>query len=178
MDKPLRLAAPCLELREEYESYYREWLESGETFVPWVTERKPEPFEEMLAWLEERGLEDKQPPGWVPDSTFWLTDGAGRVLGAANLRHRLTPGLLAAGGHVGYGIRPSERGKGYAKALLKLTLEQAAALGVERALLVCDRSNEASARVILACGGVEDEPHEEADGNVVRRFWIGLPSAR
>lgn len=45
-------------------------------------------------------------------------------MGAVNIRHSLTKHLFNAGGHIGYGIRPSERRKGYATKLLALSLEK------------------------------------------------------
>ena len=47
-----------------------------------------------------------------------------RIIGAVNIRHSLTEHLFNAGGHIGYGIRPSERRKGYATKLLALSLEK------------------------------------------------------
>ncbi|HZG86734.1 GNAT family N-acetyltransferase [Paenibacillus sp.] len=171
-DAAVVLVKPSMEYREEYLSFYTEWKASGEEMVPWVIEREPTDFESMLAFLSnhERGVE--LPDGWVPDSTLWLVDERGRVIGAVNIRHRLTEWLLRAGGHIGMGIRPSERRRGYGKAMLELALAEAKRLGIERALLVCDADNAASERTIVGCGGVRDEDFVEADGRVFKRYWI------
>ena len=63
---------------------------------------------------------------------------------AVNIRHSLTEHLFNAGGHIGYGIRPSERRKGYATKLLALSLEKAKELNITKALVVCDEVNTAS----------------------------------
>lgn len=65
-------------------------------------------------------------------------------MGAVNIRHRLNEKLLNSGGHIGYGIRPSERRKGYASVLLALTLEITRDMGLNKVLLVCDKGNVAS----------------------------------
>ena len=78
------------------------------------------------------------------------------------------------GGHIGYGIKPSARGRGLATKQLALALEKAKSLGIERALITCDRTNVASKQVILRNGGVPDTPFIETDGTVVERFWIEL----
>ena len=39
-----------------------------------------------------------------------------------NIRHYLNGYLLREGGHIGDGIRPSERRKGYAAAMIRLAL--------------------------------------------------------
>lgn len=114
------------------------------------------------------------PESWVPDSTYWLVTDNNRIVGAVNIRHSLTEHLFNAGGHIGYGIRPSERRKGYATKLLELSLEKTKKLNITRALVVCDEVNTASEKTILHNGGVRDDDFIEEDGNVVRRFWIEL----
>ncbi|WP_396129864.1 GNAT family N-acetyltransferase [Exiguobacterium mexicanum] len=75
---------------------------------------------------------------------------------------------------MGYGIKPSARGRGLATKQLELALEKAKELGIERALITCDRTNVASRQVILNNGGVADTPFMEESGKVVERFWIEL----
>ena len=77
---------------------------------------------------------------FVPHSTYWLVDDE-RIIGVSNLRHVLNQQLLIRGGHIGYGIRPSERKKGYATILLKFTLEKARQFGITKALLTCNKDN-------------------------------------
>lgn len=170
----LLLSKPTIELKEEYMSFYKEWKASGETMVPWVIEKDPTIFEGMVQFLLESEKGVNLPEGWVPDSTFWLINENKRVLGAVNIRHRLTKRLLDRGGHIGYGIRPSERQKGYATKLLALSLEKVKEFGVQKALITCDESNIGSLRTILNNGGVPDVDFIEEDGNVIKRFWIEL----
>jgi len=126
----------------------------------------------MLQWLSnnEQGL--GLPQGWVKDSTFWLINESNHVKGVVNIRHELTQFLSNAGGHIGYGIRPSERRKGYATSLLKLSLLEAKLLGIDNVLVVCDASNIGSKKTILNNGGKRDVDFVEADGNIINRYWI------
>jgi len=112
--------------------------------------------------------------GLVPDSTFFCLDIDRNIfVGAANIRHYLNEGLLATGGHIGDGIRPSERRKGYASAMLKLALEECKNLGIYRVLITCDKYNEGSRKQILNNGGVlENEVQDE--GSITQRYWIDL----
>ncbi len=46
----------------------------------------------------------------VPQTIYWLT-ADGKPVGFGKLRHYLNDSLRRYGGHIGYAIRPSERGK-------------------------------------------------------------------
>jgi predicted acetyltransferase len=166
------LTKPTMELEMEYLSYYQEWKASGESIIPWVVAKDPSDFAGMLQSLLDSEKGENLPAGWVPDSTYWLVNDEKKVLGVVNIRHRLTEKLMNEGGHIGYGIRPSERRKGYATKLLALSLEKTKELGITRVLVVCNATNTGSAKTIINNGGVEDTEYVEEDGNIIRRFWI------
>ena len=86
--------------------------------------------------------------GWVPAHTFWLVRNKTTIIGVVQIRHSLTPFLEKEGGNIGYSVRPSERGKGYATRMLAMALDEARHLGLKRVLITCDQRNVASARVI------------------------------
>ena len=174
MGEQLYLTKPSVNLKEEYLSFYKEWIESGETIVPWVIEKDPSNFEEMVQFLMDNEKGINLPDGWVPDSTYWLLNNEKRIIGAVNIRHQLTEVLFNSGGHIGYGIRPSERRKGYATKLLSLSLEKAKELGIKKVLVVCDKTNVGSLKVITNNNGIPDSDFVEDDGNIVKRFWIEL----
>ncbi len=76
-------------------------------------------------------------------------------------------------GHIGYGVRPSARGRGRATWALEQVLRQAKEAGLERVLLVCMDSNAASIKTIERCGGVLGKTVDDEHG-LVRRHWIHL----
>jgi len=106
-------------------------------------------------------------------ATYWWIVQDDTYLGAITLRHALNDFLLRAGGHVGYGLRPSARGRGLAAWALRSVLPHAQALGLERVLVTCDDSNLASARTIENAGGVLEDVRETELGST-RRYWITL----
>jgi predicted acetyltransferase len=125
----------------------------------------------LVDYSKGRSLRD----GWVPASFFWLLDESGCVVAAASMRHSLTLLLTIHGGHIGYRVKASERGKGYGTQVLALTLPHARALGLDRVLLTVDSDNEPSIRVIERNGGVlEEECIDSTTGRLHRRYWIDL----
>jgi predicted acetyltransferase len=109
-------------------------------------------------------------PEYVPMDAYFIEAG-GLMLGEIYIRHRLTPHLEQIGGHIGYKVRPAFRNRGVASAALRLALSKLAAMGVKRALVTCNTTNAASAKVIEKCGGVRVEDAHLPD-RVERRYWI------
>ena len=121
-------------------------------------------------------LEIKEPKnGKVPDSVFFLLDTERNILlGAINIRHYLNDYLLNYGGHIGDGIRPSERGKGYATEMIRLSLPECKKLGLNKVLMVCNKSNIASAKTIIKNGGILENEFTTEDGKTYQRYWIHI----
>lgn len=127
-------------------------------------------------WLERERLQNERGlDGFVPATAWWIVGDAepDRVLGSIHLRHELNDWLLAEGGHIGYGIRPSARGRGVATAALQLVLERAAAMGIDRVLICCE-DNAPSRKTILSAGGVLEDIRTGEDGGRVERYWVSL----
>lgn len=114
------------------------------------------------------------PPNRVRQTWFWLLHGD-RLIGASRLRHKLIPFLERDGGHIAYEIRPSERRKGFGSEILRLTLGEAAAIGIRRALLTTEPTNLGSIGVILNNGGrFVDTSVSPESGELLNRYWIEL----
>lgn len=113
------------------------------------------------------------PADIMPQSTFWLVNEDYKVVGIVRVRHRLNERSLQYGGHIGYYIRPAERGKGYGKKALQLALEKLRRAGTARALLTVHPDNTISKQIVLACGGVQDgQGQDPVSGAIVDRYWI------
>ena len=121
-------------------------------------------------WLESNQNQEmgiNLPEGWVPAIQLVAFSGKGQALGFLNLRLRLNNFLLEKSGHIGYSIRPSERGKGYAKETLRQGLQVAKEKNIKKVLVTCSVNNPASRAVILANGGILEDVR-----NGVERYWI------
>ena len=126
-------------------------------------------FEYYLNNLEINAPTD----GKVPDSVYFLLDVERNILlGAVNIRHYLNDYLLQFGGHIGDGVRPSERRKGYATEMIRLSLIECKKLGINRVLMVCDKTNVGSAKSIIKNGGVLENEFVDDNGNTQQRYWI------
>lgn len=168
----VRLVLPCLAYAPELEASLREFREARERIIPYGWYYGQESVTDILAEDEKFRIGIDIPEHLVPGTTYWLMRKEdARMLGAVNIRHRLNDHLLAVGGHIGYGVRPSERRKGYAVRMLKMALEKCGAMGIDRALITCDADNIASARTIVRNGGVFEDERGEGEQRV-RRYWI------
>ena len=131
----------------------------------WYTENFV--YEEWLETNMQKEMGINLPENRVPSIQFVLFDDVGRALGFLNLRLKLNEGLLNYAGHIGYSIRPFERGKGYAKETLRQGLQVAKEKNIKKALVTCSVNNPASRAVILANGGLIEDVR-----NGVERYWI------
>lgn len=129
------------------------------------------PWDEYVRLLERWRRGQDLPPGHVP-AAFLVAQVGPAVVGRTSIRFQLNPFLSRHGGHIGYGVRPGYRRRGYAGEILRQSLAIARAEGVTRVLVTCDDDNHGSAAVIVRNGGVETEPWVGDDGAVTRRFWI------
>ena len=134
-------------------------------------------FSSIEDWLEElkkRSCEDTVPKGLVPSSTYLaVREKDNYIVGMIDIRHYLNEYLTQVGGHIGYGVRKTERNKGYAKQMLKLALEKCKELKIKKVLITCDEDNIASEKVILSANAkLEDIRNVDVENK--KRFWIDL----
>ena len=149
-----------------------EWYAAGEEIIPYAIRRLD--YRDKQTYIRQLEVKDTS-DGLVPDSTFFCLDTErNRFVGAVNIRHYLNDALLKNGGHIGDGVRPSERRKGVATKMIALALEECKKLGIDKVLMVCDKDNIGSAKSIIKNGGVLENEIAE-DGVIEQRYWITLP---
>lgn len=102
------------------------------------------------------------PDGYVPDTYFFLWDDD-RIVGLFKIRHYLNDFLRKGAGHIGYGILPDSRGKGYATIGLQLAIEKCKQIIPEDEIfLSVHKDNPASLKVQEKCGAyIVGETEEE-----------------
>ena len=111
----------------------------------------------------------------VQASTYFAISKKDAIVGCIELRHTLNENLATIGGHIGYSVCPKDRRKGYATKMLKLVLQEARRLGIEKVLLTCDVDNVASQKTIIQNGGIleKENPYIYCDEKYYK-FWIDI----
>lgn len=130
-----------------------------------------EPWGAYLARVERVSRGEGLAPHRVP-ADLWAADVDGELVGRTSIRHALNEHLALYGGHIGYGVRPAFRRRGYATRILQLSLVRAREVGIESALVVCNDDNAGSARTIERCGGVFDRIVIGEQGQPIRHYWV------
>ena len=129
----LRLIQLTKDHREQLGEMLEEWKKDQEenhtNHSPWAIFKND--WYDFDYYLEHLAVKEPM-NGLVPESVFFLLDDErDRLLGAVAIRHYLNEYLLKEGGHIGDGIRPSERGKGYATEMIRLALDECRKLGID-----------------------------------------------
>lgn len=149
-----------------------EWYKSDEEIIPYSIRKND--YHDFEKYITELDVKEGDDCGLVPDSTFFALDVERDIfVGAVNIRHRLNEALLKNGGHIGDGIRPSERRKGYATEMIRLALDECRKLGIKRVLMVCNKDNIGSAKSIINNGGILENEIPAGD-KIDQRYWIEL----
>ena|SRR2546425_2269419 len=160
---------------EEYEFLYAHRATSPEipSFLHYYREGMS--FRRYLEVLAEQARGQNLPPNHVP-STFLFAFVATRIIGRVSIRHSLNPFLERVGGHIGYVVVPEFRRRGYATAILRLSLQIAREkLGILRVLVTCDEDNIGSIGTIEKNGGILENIVSGPDlKKPKRRYWIEI----
>lgn len=168
-----KLVKPSLSMEKEYIDYITEWEATEEKIVPNAAKRDSMSFKELVNKWKEYESESIYEKGLVPSSIYFLMDEYKIIYGVIDIRHELNDYLLRYGGHIGYGIRPSQRRKGYASQMLTLALPIVKELGISKALITCDKNNTGSAKTIMNNGGILENEVINGD-EITQRYWIEL----
>lgn len=150
----LKLVSPTIEDKNDWLKYIDEFHETNPDSHP-LDFKIGDNYE---SWLKKKSDESQGinlEEGRVPSTVYFLKEeGKDKILGHVSIRHSIDNKFLAeVGGHIGYGTRPDERGKGYANYALKLALLECKKLGIENAMITCKTNNIASAKCIQKNGG-------------------------
>jgi predicted acetyltransferase len=170
----LKLVFPSKKHELLWHDIVNEFDAAEERIIPSALSHRQQDFDVFLLKTIDYHTR-KNTDGYIPATTYFLMEEAeDRIYGAVSIRHRLNEDLLFRGGHIGYGIRPTERRKGFATKMLSLALEECREMNLKKVLVTCDKDNPGSARTIKNNGGKLENEVTEDNGNIVQRYWIEL----
>lgn len=171
------LERPSIERKKEIIEFINEFVEynsdiNGAGSLDKILEGYT--FEEALERclnMEIKGFSER-----CQSKTFLLIrENDNKIVGSINVRWNLNEEMLKFGGHIGYGIRPTERRKGYNKINLYLGMIEAKKLGLEKVMLDCDVDNIASDKTLKALGGnLERTEVDPYDGILTNVYWFNV----
>ncbi|MCL2530929.1 MAG: GNAT family N-acetyltransferase [Oscillospiraceae bacterium] len=168
----LRLAIPAPEHAAAVADYRDEMLAHGSDFDGCGGLKDYDDAAEWITWMRLFEREETKPMSDLVPAQQYLLMQDERVLGMIQVRLRINTEFLAEYfGHIGYSVRPTERSKGYAKAMLALALRECPQLGVPRVLVTAYADNVASRKTIEANGG-QFERLTQLDDKTYARYWI------
>lgn len=156
----------------QYRDYIEEWEATGVRIAPAQSARDNESFDDLQKRWYEYENDKMQNRNMVPATIYFLLDKE-KIVGAIDFRHRLNSYLEMYGGNIGYGIRPSERMKGYGKVMLSLLLEKLRKQDLDKVLITCFGDNVGSSKIIESCGGILESIIDDG-GREKKRYWIKL----
>lgn len=132
-------------------------------------------FNDWIDDLEKNKYEKNLPESYSPHTLYLAINDNNKIVCAIGIRWKQVPVLMAFGGLIGYSVRPSQRGKGYASEMLKLALDKFKNTNIENILITCKDFNIASKKVIEKNGGIfENTYSNDDDGYTYLRYWIKI----
>ncbi len=176
MECDLKLVFPTKEYQKQVQEYLQEHFDNHEYELN--GDGGLDTIKDFDKWLEKvkNDVSEKTiEMGRVPATLFLgVRKSDNKVVGMLQIRHYLNESLLKNGGHIGDGVRPSERRKGYATQMIRLALEKCKKLGIQRVLMVCYKDNIGSRKSIEKNGGILENELPAENGRIDQRYWISL----
>ena len=140
-------------------------------------------YENYEKWLEKlelmKNIETCPNNSCIGREYFLIRENDNRLVGMINLRWNLNDWMIKYGGHIGYGIRPTERNKGYNKINLYLCLLKAKEIGLDKVIITALDNNHGSIKTIKVLGGVlvNKIKYYKDENKLLGRYWIDVNEA-
>ena len=136
-------------------------------------------YEGWLDKLEEDYTRQPREEKVPPRTYIFVRESDNKIIGMINIRLALNESLKKYGGHIGYSIRPTERGNGYNKINLYLGLKVCKEYGIEEVFMDADKDNPASWKTIESLGGknIREYFEDEFDHCIVKDYIINVKTA-
>lgn len=178
LEDTIKLVKPTKEYEKQAIEYKKEHFDNGEKILHACSKwDKIENYDEWLELLKNNSKKETVQDNYAVTTQFFgIRERDNKIVGMINIRHELANDFLRKyGGNIGYGIRPTERKKGYATQMLDQALKYCKEeLKLEKVMIGCYKENEASKRTILNAGGILEKELETENGKITQVYWIKL----
>jgi len=170
----IELILPAPHHKAASENFKNDFFEMREYFINGSAMLDQMEYEQWLTLNTNNRHENTVSSGWVVATTFFaVRKHDHKIIGMIDIRHNLgNDFLMQYGGHIGYSVCPNERKKGYATEMLRLGLEYAKSLNINKVMLGCYSDNIPSVRTIEKHGGELTETKRYPDGKPLSIYWI------
>ena len=152
----LRVEIPSIQRKVQAEEFIKEFAGKNSSMDGSMGMGREKSYEKWLEYVNAHKRKETLPDMHVITSVYFaVREADDKIVGVFNIRHYLNDALILSGnGNIGYCVRPSERGKGYATEMLSIALKQCEALGMDKAHVSCYEFNAPSRKVIIKNKGI------------------------
>ena len=169
MNRILTYRLPTLEDRDALCAYVEEHYTNGEHSISTSMHLTSMGYDDWVAQINRNA---EVPNGDWGRSYTLLCFGGEKLVGLLSIRFELTEELIKKYGHIGYGVRPGERRKGYASAMLRYALSICREKGLKQVEAGCFRENEASAKTLIRNGGKLVRESEDCSEGKMSQYYL------
>ena len=170
--RQLKYRLPEINDKDILQTYVLEHHDNGETNISASLGLSSSDYTEWVTKIKNNAFFGDEQWG---KSLLYLCFVEDKLIGLLSIRYELPEVLSEKYGDIGYGVRPSERNRGYATAMLNYALSVCREKGLEKVILGCYKENLASAATIRKNGGILiDENEHYKEGRISQYYLINL----
>ena len=172
MEKNLTYRLPALEDRIAMDAYVEEHYANGENSISASMHLTSMRYED---WTSQVNKNAEIPNGdWGRSYTLLCFDEL-KLIGLLSVLYELSEELARKFGHIGYGVRPGERRKGYATEMVRHALSICREKGLKQVEAGCFRDNTASAKALIRNNGkLVRESEDFREGKISQYYRFDL----
>ncbi len=171
-----------IEFKEEnynkYVELYNEFISNKSDLIPDVLELKcetKEDYKNILRELTNRKKGNHEDLDWYKDSYYFLAFVDNNLIGIGCIRNHLTKKGCDIWGNIAYGVRPTERKKGYATKIAEQLVTKCKELGMNEVILCHYEDNIISPKIFNKIGAEYTNTTNSTVGNKkIKRYKIVL----
>ena len=171
----LKLVLPNKKYLKSWQNFLKDFILHGDpeeksSYEKHLLSTKKPKYFIWLGWDRAgKNLEN----GAVQQTVYWAIVND-QVVGRISFRHKLNAKLKSQGGNIGYAVRPSKQGKGYATEMLNQILKKIKKMDYKKLLLTCDEDNIASRKTIENNNGKLEKVATDRENRMTCYYWITI----